>query len=157
MKPIPGYEVYLADEYGNIFREGKKLTPVFKKHVGYLEVRLSINGYVKSLRVHRLVATTFLGIIPEGYHVNHKNGIKTDNSLLNLEIVTPQENYRHSAQFLIPKGEKVNTSKVTADQVREIRIKRKSGIGTKQLCEEYSLGKSSVKRICNRTNWKHID
>lgn len=49
--------------------------------------------------VHRLVAEAWIGEIPEGYEVNHKDGNKTNNEISNLKIVTPSENIRHSFEF----------------------------------------------------------
>lgn len=60
---------------------------------GYYVINLTApNKTRKRALVHRLVAETFLGPIPGGMQINHKNEIKTDNTLENLEIVTPKEN-----------------------------------------------------------------
>lgn len=52
----------------------------------------------KNKYVHRLVAEIFIGQIPEGYCVNHKDGNKKNNRLENLEIVTFSENIRHAVR-----------------------------------------------------------
>ena len=39
---------------------------------------------------------TFIGTRPEGMVVNHKNGVKTDNRLENLEYITSRENTIHA-------------------------------------------------------------
>src|SRR5699024_2829267 len=49
---------------------------------------LMTHGYY----AHRLVAEAFIGEIPKGYVVNHINGIKHDNRIDNLEIITEKEN-----------------------------------------------------------------
>jgi len=61
---------------------------------GYFRVDLCLNGNVKKIKVHQLVAIAFLKHIPCGFKlvINHKNFIKTDNRKLNLEIVTSREN-----------------------------------------------------------------
>lgn len=59
---------------------------------GYKTVRLSKSGNTKTHFVHRLLAQQFiLNPLNKGF-VNHKNGIKLDNSLSNLEWVSHQEN-----------------------------------------------------------------
>jgi hypothetical protein len=43
-------------------------------------------------RLHRLVWTTFVGEIPKGLEIHHKNHDKSDNRLKNLALVTHQQN-----------------------------------------------------------------
>jgi DNA-binding protein Fis len=59
---------------------------------GYLSVRLSKHGQTKTHFVHRLLALQFISKPVHKNFVNHKNGIKSDNTLSNLEWVTHQEN-----------------------------------------------------------------
>lgn len=64
---------------------------------GYIQVKLSKNGNSSNKSVHQLVAIVFLSHIVCGHKwvVNHKNFIKTDNHLENLEIITQRENANH--------------------------------------------------------------
>lgn len=78
-------------------RKGKKLKPAKDKD-GYLKITLTNNGKRKSYCVHRLVARAFLDNYNERLQVNHKNGIKDDNRIENIEMVTLQENIRHSIE-----------------------------------------------------------
>ncbi len=49
-------------------------------------------NHLKSL--HRLLWEDFYGFkIPKGYHIHHKNGIKTDNCILNLQLVREYDHY----------------------------------------------------------------
>lgn len=67
---------------------------------GYPVVHLNIRGTNKTLRVHRLVAESF---IPNPYNkpqVNHINGDKTDNRVENLEWVTRSENCIHREKVI---------------------------------------------------------
>lgn len=75
----------------------------YKKGKRFIKPRLGTPGYLrfsikrnKELDVHRAVIETFRGPIPPKMQVNHINGIKTDNRLLNLEVVTRSDNMRHA-------------------------------------------------------------
>lgn len=61
---------------------------------GYKVLSLYNDGERYDFRVHQLVAMAFLKHVPCGYEsiINHVNGIKTDNSVENLEIVTQRAN-----------------------------------------------------------------
>lgn len=78
-------------------RKGRKLKPATDKD-GYLRITLTNNGKRKSYYVHRLVARTYLKDYDEQLQVNHINGIKTDNRVENLEMVTLKENIKHSIE-----------------------------------------------------------
>ena len=103
-KPIPGFEeVYSASSLGRIRRDsdsprgtaGETLKGWVSRY-GYLNIRLSDGPRRPTLLAHRLVMLAFVGPCPANKEINHKNGIKTDNRLQNLEYVTRQENMRHA-------------------------------------------------------------
>ena len=62
---------------------------------GYYQVRLSKRNNVKTRLVHRLVALAFIPNKLNKSEINHKNAIKTDNRVENLEWCTRQENQEH--------------------------------------------------------------
>lgn len=64
---------------------------------GYHQVKL-LSLENKAILTHRLVWEVFNGKIPENMLINHKNGIKNDNRLENLELVTHQENMKKAAE-----------------------------------------------------------
>lgn len=63
---------------------------------GYHRVQLSKLGVSVDRYIHRLVAEAFLPNPDRLPYVNHINGVKTDNSIGNLEWVTPTRNSQHS-------------------------------------------------------------
>lgn len=71
---------------------------------GYLSVGLS-NGTKTDFGIHRLVALAYIPNPENKPYVNHKDGVKTNNDVSNLEWVTPSENMLHavSTGLLKPK------------------------------------------------------
>ena len=69
-----------------------KIIKGFVQNTGYLMV--TIKG--EKRLIHRLVAENFIKKIVDKDFVNHKNGIKLDNRVENLEWVTPKENVQHA-------------------------------------------------------------
>lgn len=96
------YSGYFVDTEGNLFsnrRNGqlKKLNPPTDTH-GYVKTVI-INkktGKRDKVSVHRLVAEAYLPNPMNKRTVNHKNGIKTDNRLENLEWMTQREQMLHA-------------------------------------------------------------
>jgi len=92
-------EIYSHKRKGSDGRliTGRWIKPSLDKD-GYKRVTLcySGRGTQKSFRICRLVASTYL--IPDNTkpHVNHKNGIKTDDRVDNLEWIAPAENTKHA-------------------------------------------------------------
>lgn len=62
----------------------------------YKFVTLFIKGKQKRMRVHRMVAETFIDNPENKPYVNHINGNRGDNNVENLEWVTPSENTQHA-------------------------------------------------------------
>lgn len=98
------YGLYQVSDAGEVFsveRNGTK-GGILKTNVdryGYKKVVLYKNDKPYYFTVHRLVAIAFIPNPENKEQVNHKNGIRTDNSLDNLEWSTAKENVHHSFQF----------------------------------------------------------
>ena len=105
-KDIPWYEwVYQASSLWRIksFSRDKKNWRVLKEavtHKWYKKVVISFRKNMKTYFVHRLIAITFITDLREKPQINHKNGIKIDNRVENLEWCTQSENILHSYSHL---------------------------------------------------------
>lgn len=84
---------YVLRNSSNHFIKGKILKPHLNSNK-YLTVSLSLNGKSKTKSVHSLVAICFLNHTPKGHKivVDHINNVKTDNRLINLQLLTNKEN-----------------------------------------------------------------
>lgn len=82
--------------YGVGYAQKEKILKAANNGGGYLFAVLRRDGKNKMFLVHRLVAQAFIPNTECKGDVNHKNGIKTDNRVENLEWNTRQENIVHS-------------------------------------------------------------
>lgn len=102
-KPVVGYEwLYEVSNLWNVKSINYKrswtssLMKLVLNKTWYYYVLLTKEWKKHFKRVHRLVALSFIPNDENKKEVNHKNGIKTYNSIKNLERVTPSENILHS-------------------------------------------------------------
>jgi hypothetical protein len=140
IKEIEGWDDYFISTNGIVY-SCKRETLAFingglyqvrpKPHNrGYLEVGLYRFNPQKGkkerkwIRIHQLVANAFIPKPADSdtvkYEPNHRNGIKTDNRLENLEWMTHSENQKHSIETL---GQKIHMRAITYDGVTYESIK----------------------------------
>lgn len=100
---IKGYEGhYQVSSFGRIKSFCGKKEHILTQHdhkTGYLYVTLSKKGQAKQYRINRLVADAFLDNKDNLPIVNHKNEIKTDNNVLNLEWCTYKYNNNYGTKL----------------------------------------------------------
>ena len=154
-KTAPGFPDYSVSSKGRVLSRGKvskklthgskvagfatvgKLLPLQDGVNGYPKVSL---GRYKQVLVHRLVARAFLGPCPEGHQVKHKNGIKTDNRLENLEYSILEENPATPVSK--------HSRKLTEEQKEEIRARYLKGESCLNMAEDYDVYASSISAVC---------
>lgn len=158
-KEIPIETNYEANVQGLIrSKKTKKVKSVRDCRNGYSRVTLYPSG--KTYPVHRLIAITFIEKInDEKRFVNHKNGIKKDNRVENLEWVTPKENVLHAYQnglnfFREISGENNPSVKLNWNKVSSIRNDYKNGASIQKLADKHFVGYNCIKRIVNNITWK---
>lgn len=164
-KPIVGYEEYYAiSDHGRVMRikastgtrVGKIVKPV-KNRRGYLTVALSVKQQRVRHYIHKFVMNAFVGIRPDGYEVNHKDGNKQNNALGNLEYVTSSDNKRHAfaTGLKIPtRGSLAGRAKLTWEQVREMRALFATGRYTKvELSAQFGVHEATIGKIVNGQRW----
>jgi hypothetical protein len=157
-RPVPGLP-YEASNMGRVrsLRRMKPLKPKINTQ-GYESVGLfdAEAGKIRHRRVNRVVAAAWLGDLPAGMLVNHINGIKNDNRLENLEIITPSENVRHAYATGLARpvrGERHGIAKLTAEAVRAIRA---DGRHQKDIAAHYGVTQSAISLVKRGKNWGHV-
>ena len=153
------YEVSNMGRVRNIQRwvkskgPGKKFLPVVIRkpqlnRYGYPVVCL--NGKEKAVlkSIHRMVVEAFIGPIPDGMQVNHKDGNKENNNLDNLEICTGSENQLHRHRVLGQhRGEKHPLSTLKEGDVRRIRSMIGHGIDDQKIANAHLVSRSTIRNI----------
>jgi hypothetical protein len=96
-KEIDGCKDYYISNTGRVksIKLNKEWIKSFRtRKNGYLCIRLIINNKKKWISIHQLVGMSFLGYKPNTNNlvIDHINGIKNDNRLENLRVVTHREN-----------------------------------------------------------------
>jgi len=157
-RKVPGYPNYQVSQDGQVRSLTRnKLLAQAKNKRGYRLVNLYRDGRPRNFLVHRLVASAFIAVIPEGWEVNHKDGDKNNNAVDNLEIVTPEQNRLHAKRHgLLRRGERNPRAKLTEAEVREIRRRRAEGESVTLLARNYYVGERAIFLICRRETWKHV-
>ena len=123
---------------------------------GYINISIYHKGRYYSKRVHRLVANAFLGAIPEGMFVNHKDCNKTNNHVSNLEYVTHSENILHAH---IHKRFKVgiHNPRAILKEKDVLEIRHLSGkVARVILARRFGVSYATIEHIQKRMSWKHL-
>lgn len=172
-KPIPGYEgIYEASDLGRVrsldrvtvasngvSRKWKgRVLKQNKNGSGYLQVVLSKPGGVNNLFVHRLVFMAFNGEIQSGRDICHCDGDKHNNRSGNLRSDTRAGNMKDAIKHGVsPRGERNSQSKLTAEEVLQMRREFASGeCSRSDLAEKYQVNRTQIGLILTGRAWSGV-
>ena len=118
-KPVVGFEgAYEVSSHGRVrslHRNAPIIMTTGDNGKGYVCLNLRPKkGKPKKFYVHRLVLTAFKGVDHDNKEVNHINGIKSDNTLANLEWCTHKRNLKHAYDIGLHPGPNAATISVGA-------------------------------------------
>lgn len=148
---------YWVTDCGRVFK-GQKELKKNKATNGYVTVSIKyIDGTRKSKYLHRLVAEAFIPNPENKAFVNHKNLVKNDNRLENLEWVTPKENNQHAHDNGAFRTNGAHHHAIFSDDViHKICSLIQEGRRTIDICRLMVVPKYLVQDIRIRRIWNHI-
>ena len=153
-------DLYEVSSKGEVRRIGTDTVIGHKLRNGYVRVQFSRNGSIAAHTVHSIVADAFIGPRPPGYHIDHANGIRDDNRLVNLRYCTPKENIGFTKdRGANAVGERNGASVLTDEQVEMIRrLKAERGRywGAAKIAAELGVGQSTVCQAARGYRYGHI-
>jgi len=146
----------------NAYRGGSSRVLKTKIHpkTGYEQVVLWDKALKKShcCLVHRIVALIHIdnpGLLPE---VNHKDGVKSNNRVGNLEWCLEADNLRHAyaSSLRSADGEMNGRAKLAESQVLEMRSLREAGASFDELGEKYEIHPMYAAAVCRGKTWRKL-
>ena len=161
---VPNYKgLYKVSNFGNVksldrrvanikrkgsrLVKGKLLTPQNDGR-GYMNLYLSSNGVKTKFKVHQIVALAFIPNPDNKPIVNHINGVKDDNRLINLEWSTASENCLHAFKTGLRKHSGGNYSTLSNVTILEIkRLLFETQLTHKEIAQRCGVSKATVGRI----------
>jgi hypothetical protein len=136
-----------------------KILRILKDTAGYCQVNLWKNGKLKRRSVHKLVADAFIVNCEHLPQVNHVDGDKDNNHVLNLEWCSASYNVKHAYDNNLKSGNfgsKNGSSKLKESDIIDIRNMLSSGYYLKDIAKKYNVSISTISGIKLGKYWTKV-
>ena len=158
-KRIKNFDNYVVFKDGSIFSlVNKKFLKVYTFR--YATILLTDNNKKQvTCQIHRLIATAFIPNPDNLPQVNHIDGNKLNNDILNLEWCDRSYNAKHAYSIGLAesrKGSKVGTSKLNEYDVILIKGLLENGYGLTQISKIFNVSTRTIYDIRIKKYWKHV-
>lgn len=159
-KELKDYPSYFVNNKGQVKSFVKNKNGFILKgynNSGYRCVRIFKNGKKGGVMIHRLVGFAFIPNPENKPFINHKNGIKHDNRVENLEWVTQSENVIHAYKNNLcsdKRGVNNSSAKIDDDIVRNIRAVK--GKSITEISRDFNISWSCASLVIKGKTWSHV-
>jgi hypothetical protein len=126
---------------------------------GYRQTEIRVGQSRVSVYLHRVVWESVHGAIPDGLQLNHIDGVKTNNAIANLELVTQSENNLHAHRTgLAPSvaGARNPRAILTEDDVRSIAARAVAGEDDVAIAADFGVSRQVVSHIRSGRTWRSV-
>ena len=142
-------------------RRGTKAGTVLKPRItkdGYVKVVLRNSPEHRAWFVHRLVYASFIGVTCDEVQIDHIDGDKQNNSIINLEAVSRLVNMRRSFDNgrNVARGSSAGLAKLTECDVAKIKRRLALGEQHNKIALDFSISPTTVGRIAAGRTWAHV-
>lgn len=149
-----------ATAKGEILSDSVYLPIKYRIHkaTGRVYFNLSWMGIKKSVLVNRVIALAFLPNPLNLPQVNHLDGDKEHNALINLEWSSGADNERHAHRNGLKsgRGSQNANAKLNADDVLSIRKMHSENVTVAEIAKHFGIGRSTAINVIKRKTWCHI-
>lgn len=155
IKQILNSKNYFITSSGEVYSGHKRLSSGKGDHYRKVRIRYK-DGTIRDELIHRLVAQAFIPNPENKPFVNHINGIKSDNRLINLEWVTPRENNLHARDTgLVKYGFETANSIYPEKTIRKVFELLEDGARLKDISEITGVSYSHVLNL--KHSYRHSE
>lgn len=143
--------------YGSKMLKRSCVRKLHKTKDGYMSLQLMKDGKRRYRLVHRLVLESFVGPCPPGYECRHfPDKDPANNRLTNLSWGTPQQNGRDKTTHGTGVGEHNHKSRLTEEQVLEMRRLGAQGVRNVDLAPMFDVDVVTVSHVLVGRTWRHL-
>ena len=152
----PDFNLYSFSNYGRIkYIPTGHIRKSTRNKYGYEIISLKQDdGHRRTTGVHRLIAETFYtNLLHKKSEVNHIDANKQNNNLSNLDWVSHQENIDHVVEMGLYKKrfrEANHASKVSRDNITEMKKLREMGLTYKEISVKYNLSEKHTSKLIRK-------
>ena len=157
-RPVCAFPDYEVNSFGDV-RNAQTGRALRQRGTKYPTVWLYRDRKAFARSVHVLVAEAFIGPKPSPLHeVNHKDGVKSNPHVGNLEWVTKREQTLHAYRLGLrqpTRGERQGGSRLRVSDVLEVR--RLAGtVSQSTLARRFGVAQSTIADVVCRRTWAHV-